>query len=180
MICENCQNEHSGEYGSGRFCSDKCARGFSTKEKRKEINEKVSEKLKGRWNGYGFQKGYDKRRECVNTEFRISKIKNFYEEKIKATPFEKLSKSVRKRIVIKEQNGKCLWCGISEWRNRTLSLHLDHIDGNNKNNRRDNSRALCPNCHSQTNTFAGRNTVGGKKKNRILLTDDVALKECNI
>ncbi len=42
MICENCNIEHDGSYGSGRFCSSKCARGFSTKTKRKEINEKVS------------------------------------------------------------------------------------------------------------------------------------------
>ena len=42
MNCENCQNEHEGTYGSGRFCSSKCARGFSTKEKRSLINEKVS------------------------------------------------------------------------------------------------------------------------------------------
>lgn len=43
--CENCKNEHTGDYGSGRFCSNKCARGFSTKEKRLEINEKVKLKL---------------------------------------------------------------------------------------------------------------------------------------
>jgi len=45
-ICENCDKEHDSSYGSGRFCSSKCARGFSTKAKRKEINEKVSKKLK--------------------------------------------------------------------------------------------------------------------------------------
>lgn len=45
-ICENCKNEHDGQYGSGRFCSSKCARGFSTKEKRSLINEKVSKKRK--------------------------------------------------------------------------------------------------------------------------------------
>lgn len=38
---------HDGAYGSGRFCSTKCARGFATKAKRKEINEKVSKKLRG-------------------------------------------------------------------------------------------------------------------------------------
>ena len=43
--CENCTNEHEGTYGSGRFCSTKCSRGFSTKAKRKEINEKVSKKI---------------------------------------------------------------------------------------------------------------------------------------
>jgi hypothetical protein len=40
--CENCGNLHQGEYGSGRFCTSKCARGFSTKENRSEINKKVS------------------------------------------------------------------------------------------------------------------------------------------
>jgi hypothetical protein len=45
MKCENCGTEHQGIYGSGRFCSIKCSRGFSTKAKRKEINEIVSKKL---------------------------------------------------------------------------------------------------------------------------------------
>lgn len=48
MFCENCNTNHNGKYGSGRFCSPKCARGFSTKKKRKEINEKVSKTLTGR------------------------------------------------------------------------------------------------------------------------------------
>ena len=43
--CENCNNKHDGKYGSGRFCTSKCARGFSTKNKRKEINKKVSKTL---------------------------------------------------------------------------------------------------------------------------------------
>ena len=45
-ICENCKDEHNGEYASGRFCSKKCARGFSTKAKRSIINKKVSKTLK--------------------------------------------------------------------------------------------------------------------------------------
>lgn len=43
-ICENCGNEHDGSYGSGRFCSSKCARGFSAK-KTAEIKQKISKKL---------------------------------------------------------------------------------------------------------------------------------------
>lgn len=35
MICENCGKEHFGDYGSGRFCSESCARAFSTKYKLK-------------------------------------------------------------------------------------------------------------------------------------------------
>lgn len=49
--CENCELEHEGSYGSGRFCSSKCARGFSTKAKRKEINKKVSKYLTGKYFG---------------------------------------------------------------------------------------------------------------------------------
>jgi hypothetical protein len=47
--CENCSCAHNGNYGSGRFCSMKCARGFSTKSKRSLINEKVSKALKEKY-----------------------------------------------------------------------------------------------------------------------------------
>jgi len=52
---------------------------------------------------------------------------------------------------------KCSWCGISEWRDKSLTLELDHINGINNDNRIDNIRILCPNCHSQTETFRGKN-----------------------
>lgn len=47
LECESCKKSHSGDYGSGRFCGAKCARGFSTKKNRKHINEKVRKKLTG-------------------------------------------------------------------------------------------------------------------------------------
>jgi hypothetical protein len=48
MICENCEKDHDGVYGSGRFCGTKCARGFSTKLNRDITNQKVSAKMSGR------------------------------------------------------------------------------------------------------------------------------------
>lgn len=45
MKCESCLTDHVGEYGSGRFCCKKCAKSFSTRSKRKEINKAVSKKL---------------------------------------------------------------------------------------------------------------------------------------
>lgn len=48
MICEQCNLENDGSFGSGRFCSKKCSAAFSTKNKRKEINERVSKSLSGR------------------------------------------------------------------------------------------------------------------------------------
>lgn len=47
--CENCGTLITQKYGSGRFCSEYCARSFSSKEKRQEINKKVSETFKKRW-----------------------------------------------------------------------------------------------------------------------------------
>ena len=48
---------------------------------------------------------------------------------------------------------ECSECGLSSWRDRPLSLHLDHINGVNNDNRFENLRFLCPNCHSQTATY---------------------------
>lgn len=52
---------------------------------------------------------------------------------------------------------KCACCGIDSWRGKPLSLHLDHINGINDDHRIENLRFLCPNCHSQTDTYSGRN-----------------------
>ena len=52
---------------------------------------------------------------------------------------------------------KCAICGINSWLNSPLSLQLDHINGVNNDHRIENLRFLCPNCHSQTETYSGRN-----------------------
>lgn len=66
-------------------------------------------------------------------------------------------KGVR-RYLIELRGEKCSECTLSaEWNNRPLKLQLDHIDGDRTNNKIDNLRLLCPNCHSQTSTYAGKN-----------------------
>jgi DNA-binding transcriptional ArsR family regulator len=54
---------------------------------------------------------------------------------------------------------ECERCGISEWLGEQLALALHHINGNGRDNRLENLALLCPNCHSQTDNFAGRNVA---------------------
>lgn len=52
---------------------------------------------------------------------------------------------------------ECALCGLGpEWQGENLVLQLDHINGINTDNRIENLRILCPNCHSQTETYAGK------------------------
>lgn len=52
-------------------------------------------------------------------------------------------------------------CGLEGfWANKKLVLQLHHKDGNRKNNLKENLQFLCPNCHSQTTTFTGKNIIG--------------------
>jgi len=67
--------------------------------------------------------------------------------------------SRRQRLVASGVLGrKCSSCDLpGEWNGKPLALQVDHIDGDRTNNDLSNLRLLCPNCHSQTDTFAGRN-----------------------
>jgi transposase-like protein len=51
----------------------------------------------------------------------------------------------------------CERCGLREWRGKPLNMALHHVNGKGKDNRLSNLELLCPNCHAQTENFAGRN-----------------------
>lgn len=86
-------------------------------------------------------------------------------ESNKANPKElfcensKHPRNILRRTILREKliPYKCAICGITEWQGKTLSLELDHINGINNDNRIENLRFLCPNCHSQTDTYGSKN-----------------------
>ena len=72
-------------------------------------------------------------------------------------------KETIKKYFLNKKEYKCEKCGIEHWNNEYIPLEIHHKDGNRKNNTIDNLELLCPNCHSQTETFRGRNTNKGVK-----------------
>lgn len=89
---------------------------------------------------------------------KINKLNNVKKEDILKENC-KHQRTVLRRYVIKNNliPYKCAICGCTEWQGKTLSLELDHINGVNNDNRLENLRFLCPNCHSQTSTYGSRN-----------------------
>ena len=78
------------------------------------------------------------------------------------TPFDELGWDTKRRRVIYEQDNKCNKCAVEKWMEVPLSLEVDHIDGDHSNNNRENLEGLCPNCHSITPTWRGRNKACNK------------------
>lgn len=194
MKCEfnPCKVDHDGSFGSGRFCSLKCSRAFSTAEKRKQINEKVSKTLsrnktladlfysnvitkemiveacKKATSWSDLTKKLDVKRSSIPFAQRYVKEWNLDVSHFKSHAHDPLE---RLRIRPKEAKGrlwlyllkigreyKCETCGLGDaWNNKKITLQVDHINGVSYDHRPENLRFLCPNCHSQTDTFCWKN-----------------------
>jgi 5-methylcytosine-specific restriction endonuclease McrA len=152
MKCENCNTEHHGNYGSGRFCSKSCARGFSTKNNRSEISQKVSQTLTMRHNN-----GLNK--EEVTQKRNLEKHASF-ERKIEAKNLFELSKRTICKI-FRRLNLPCSNCG---WHVDGVVCDIHHIveRKNGGGDDHTNLTYICPNCH--------RLVHSGKIKSNNLIT----------
>lgn len=191
MKCEYCQTEHDGKYGSGRFCSKECARGFSTREKRDDINKSLmvhkpcrvcgkvpQERVgNGRFCSEECRLNYQTQRKQVSLKIRNSRAK---ERKLpvkkvnvsrasvdESMPFHLLSTVNKRKRLVKKFESKCSCCGLSEWNQQPIKLELHHINGNHSDDREENLTLLCPNCHSQTGNYKFTN----KKHNGTKIAD---------
>lgn len=87
----------------------------------------------------------------VGTKFDLKEI---LKGKYPYYPTYKLSNRLKKEGILEN---KCSVCGIIEWHNKPIVMQLDHINGISSDHRLKNLRMICPNCHSQTDTYCGRN-----------------------
>ena len=179
ILCEKCSSAHNGDYGSGRFCSKTCARSFSTYTKRSQINQVVKLKAQGRPSPL---RGRTQTTEHVQKRTARSpesieqarvKTQKLREDRYLNAAFDDLHILQKKKRVLEEQNGACNKCGITNWLGNYLPLELEHKDGNNQNNDRNNLEVLCPNCHSQTPTWRKAKQPGKKTRKHA---DDVIVQ----
>jgi len=83
-------------------------------------------------------------------------------------------KGSHKLLLLRERGHQCEKCGLSEWLDNPIPLELEHSDGNNKNNTKENLLLLCPNCHATTPFYRGKNISNhGKKK----VSDDLIIEQ---
>jgi len=166
MNCPKCNSlfDEKSKWGIKKFCSRSCA---NSRIRTEEIKLSVSKALKGRRTRPPLT--------ITQEKTRLDKFKETALKKYLNTPFEELGMENRRRRVMEEQNHACKECELTEWRGRPITLELEHIDGNNKNNNRDNLIGLCPNCHSMTGTWRGRNK--SIKKDNTEITNEYLL-EC--
>jgi 5-methylcytosine-specific restriction endonuclease McrA len=157
MICENCSNEITEIYGSGRFCCASCARAYSTKQKRKEISEKVSSRLTGRKLSDSHKESIKKSWEVENRPRKINKNRKGLNELLVEN--SRFTTQWIKRRLLQENllEYKCNRCPNTGTHNgKPLVLQLHHINGNNRDHRFDNLELLCPNCHTQTDNYGSK------------------------
>jgi Zn finger protein HypA/HybF involved in hydrogenase expression len=86
----------------------------------------------------------------------ISRKRPLFEVMVEGSTY---SRGNLKKRLLKEKmlDNKCSICGLdTEWNGKPIVMILDHINGIPDDHRLENLRLLCPNCNSQTSTFAGR------------------------
>jgi hypothetical protein len=158
--CKRCDNLFTQQKGLINYCSMTCR---NTRHHSNETKAKIKNSLVKfhTVNTGSYTNGNKKTNPDYWNKISKTRIAN-YNRQLLAEPFINLKyERLRKRVFL-EQNNKCKHCGINEWNNKPIILELDHIDGDNSNNIRNNLVGICPNCHSQTDTWRGRN-----KKNRV-------------
>lgn len=157
VTCEKCGKEHDGKQGSGRFCSIFCARSYSGSLNKEQARQKIAQTLR---KGVLWSCNDCDQKFMIGRDFRLHRNTNHPRTQ---RDFDSLKRDgSRKGRLLFERGHQCEICFQTDWMDEPIPLELDHIDGHPGHNTKENLRLVCPNCHAQTDTHAGKNV--GKHK----------------
>jgi hypothetical protein len=163
-ICPFCGKTLDYEKRRNKFCSHSCSAAYNNKGVRRHGKE-TNACLK-----CGKKTSSYKNKFCTHECQHIYHYEAYIEKWLTDASFgngERLSTRIRKWL--KSSRGDCCEnCGWSEVNSVTgkVPVTVDHIDGNCENNRPENLKLLCPNCHSLTPTYGNLNRGKGRKSRR--------------
>jgi hypothetical protein len=153
-ICENCPNPIPYDvHTCQRFCSRSCAALYNN-ALRPHKHQSHDCKLCGK--SLSYKTVGDHCIKCASIVDIESRISNG----------EKVSIQALRRYLIKIRGKKCEECKLETWRDIPIPLDTHHINGKCDDDRIENLKLLCPNCHSITPTYKGKNKGNGRSNRR--------------
>ena len=185
VICPGCNREFeksSSLNSHKRFCS-KWTKSIPLKRKTREENLSIPsacpscDKVFKNVYAMSAHKGHCMGNSTIDhlkTSRGWSKGKLLKKEKEIFKEHSEVSSGYTKQALLKfkHKEFKCEICHLKSWQDKQITLELDHINGIRNDNRLENLRLLCPNCHSQTETWKGKNINTGRKK----VKDEILIK----
>lgn len=159
--CKLCEIEIPIEKNKNSFCSNRCAAIYNNKKTPRRIS-----KLEPKTCLWCFSEIKASKNLCCDINCRkkynyMIYFISWYNGKLKIS--KEIDSSKIKDFISIIDGYKCSECGIDEYKGQKLVLELEHKDGNAQNNSRENVCLICPNCHSQTKTYSGKNRGNGKR-----------------
>lgn len=157
-FCEKCEIKLPINKKNNKFCSKSCAAKINGELFPKRVSKYNGKQCLWCFNSIKIKSNYCNNK-CRVAHYNMNRFLDWYYNNGDFSGSPKLIKS----FIVLINGYKCFECGISNYNNKPLTLHLEHIDGNALNNAKNNLSLLCPNCHGQTPTYAGRNVGNGKR-----------------
>ena len=164
-LCVECQQPILFEKRQNDYCNHSCA-AKNINVKRLNKISRASLEIKCKWCNTKINTTFSKSKNRLEKTYCDQECKTKY---IREHTFQKMlkgeihSRCTLRRTLIYKFGNICDKCSITEWQGVPICLEVDHKDGNPGNDAYENIWKICPNCHSTTKSWKGRNKGNGRK-----------------